>query len=279
MLGLSEQNYVVCPKCNALNPLTANYCANCGLQLQSRPPLYPPSTQARVVGGAFSKENLLQAFSTRRVKLMIIGFIIELALFLAFSALPMSQAQYQAIVNSPSYKQINMVRAEGLISRAVSIFQNNYFLASLEMVPALGPAIFTYTTYSTARVLDALGYGSGVPGPLLFVNIMLFPHSWLELPAYAISATQSVILVYSWVKKRFFQELARTIIVWLFVGLELFVAAVIESSIITLESYGILQPLLMWIPTLVIFYIAYTLLKRLNKPQNPLSYQSANTAV
>ncbi len=197
---------------------------------------------------------------------MIIAFIVELVLFLAFSAIPMTKAEYQAIVSSPGYQQINSVRSQGLVLRSLSIFDNNYYLASLEIIPVLGPIIFVYTTYSTARVLDALGYSSGLPGPLLFVNIVLFPHSWLELPAYAVAVTQSILLLYSLAKRSFVQEVARTIVVWLFVGLELFVAAIIESSIISLESYGLLQALLMWIPTLLIMYFGYRVFKRIQRP-------------
>ncbi|MEM0321958.1 MAG: stage II sporulation protein M [Thermoprotei archaeon] len=277
MLELSEQNTVVCPKCGAINPLNANYCYNCGLQLQPKAQPYPEPTQTQTSGGAFSKKNILEAFTTKRVKLMVVVFIVELALLLAFSALPMSQAQYQAIVNSSSYSQLSRVRSEPLILRSASIFENNYLLASLEILPVIGPAIFVYTTYSTARVLVALGYTQSVPGPLLFLNIMFFPHSWIELPAYAISATQSILLVYSGIKKRFYQELARTIVVWLFVGLELFVAAIIESSIIALEQQGALS-LILWLPTLAIFYLSYRVIKRLNSSQSFSGNPPTNTS-
>lgn len=201
---------------------------------------------------------------------MVAAFLVELALFFAFSAIPMSRAEYESIVNSPSYQQISSVRMESLLPRAVAIFKNNYLIASLEIIPVAGPAIFAYTTYSTARVLDALGYGQGVPGPLLVISILLFPHSWLELPAYSIAVTQSVLLIYSAIKKRFVGELVRTIAVWLFVGLELLVAAIVESGIISLElPQDTLLPLVMWFPTLVVMGVGYLLYKRVQRSLRP----------
>lgn len=203
----------------------------------------------------------MEAFSQRRVKIMAAAFFVEIALFFVFSGLPMSSAEYQAIISSPAYQQIDKVRSESLMPRALSIFENNFLIASLEIIPVLGPAVFVYTAYYTARVLDAIGYGQGVSGPILVVDIMLYPHSWLELPAYAVAVAQSLLLVYSAIRKRFFEEVVRSFFVWLFVGLELFVAGIVESGLLELSEKSWLL-FVLWLSTLALISAGYILYRR-----------------
>lgn len=243
-----------------MNPITANYCANCGLPLQITQQQTQPAGAARRV---LSWRNVLAAFSSGRVKLMVAVFLIEIALFFVFSGIPMSSAEYQAITSSSGYKQLDSIRAESFLARGLSIFENNYLLASIELVPLFGPALFVYVTYSTSRVLDAVGYG--IPGPLLVLQILFYPHSWLELPAYAVAVTQSLLLTYAAIKRRLLEEALKTLFVWLCVGVELFFAALIETAIISLQSFGLLEPFLLWLPTAGIMYAGGLLYRRVQR--------------
>ncbi|PSN92461.1 hypothetical protein B9P99_03460, partial [Candidatus Marsarchaeota G1 archaeon OSP_B] len=132
--------------------------------------------------------------------------------------------------------------------RILAIFENNFRIASIELVPFFGVVFFGVSTYQTAQIIEAFGINSSLNGPILMLSLLFLPHSWLELPAYAVATYQGLLLSVSIFRKRFFQELGRTLFVLLIVGVELFVAAIFEGVEITLQNYGSILPLVTWLP-------------------------------
>ena len=169
-------------------------------------------------------------------KIVIVVFIVELAILFFGSTLPIPQAT----VNQISSQNSNLAQTAGsldLLARALFLFSNNFRIALFEFVPFLGWFFFGYSIYNTPLGPEVIGMGVSLPGPLVTLSLLFQPHSWLELPAYAIATTQSFYLISTVVRRSKFKfELARTGLVIGIVAAELFIAAIFESAEISLSS-------------------------------------------
>ena len=249
------KNTKYCYNCGAISPPDANFCIVCGTSFAAALPL--GSTPK-----AFGKSNLLSIFRGRWLQLAVLAFFLELIAFFLITVSPMSSSQAQTLATQGN-QLVNSVRQEPYVNTIFEIFANNFRIASIELVPVFGWLIFGSSTYLTARIIEAFALANPppLPGPAVMFSLLLLPHSWIELPAYAVATMQSILLVYSIFKKRFKFELARTLFVWLLLGVELLIAAIFEATEINLESYGAL-PLLTWIPFFIMFGVAYGLVRR-----------------
>jgi uncharacterized membrane protein SpoIIM required for sporulation len=241
----------VCHVCGYPAQPDANYCINCGAKLEKAvKPL--------------SKENFLSVANSRWLRWAAVAFLIELVIFFALSSLPMS-AQTAQTYASGGKQLVDSVRNQPLFLRILAIFENNFRIASIELVPFFGVVFFGVSTYQTAQIIEAFGINSSLNGPILMLSLLFLPHSWLELPAYAVATYQGLLLSVSIFRKRFFQELGRTLFVLLIVGVELFVAAIFEGVEITLQNYGSILPLVTWLPFFVIAGLVYNLIKKVRQ--------------
>jgi uncharacterized membrane protein SpoIIM required for sporulation len=129
----------------------------------------------------------------RRWHFMVALFVIEAAAIVVVSNLPFfpgEQAAFESVSNS-----IAPILKESALGQVASIFAQNFMVAIRLLVPVIGPLNFALTIYVTARVLEVIGITSqeGVAGAL--ATLYLLPHTYLELPAYAVAVTESGYLL------------------------------------------------------------------------------------
>jgi hypothetical protein len=171
-------------------------------------------------------------------KIVILVFIVELVVLFLGSALPLSQSTVQQI-NSSNNQLAQTSGSLDLMARALFLFSNNFRIALFEFVPFLGWFFFGYSMYNTALAIEVIGMSAipPLPGPLVTLSLFFEPHSWLELPAYAIATTQSFFLISTIGRRSMFKfEVTRTGLVLVIVAVELAIAAIFESAEISLLS-------------------------------------------
>ena len=179
------------------------------------------------------------------VALIIFGA--ELVFLFLGTMIPISQSTINQI-SAQNSSLANTVATLGFGGKALFIFLNNFQLGALDIVPGLGWFIFGYSMYNTALAVEVLGIVSHLPGPLLAFTLLLQPHSWLELPSYAIAATQSFYLSSTIARRNMFRfEAVRTAIVFIVVAAELIVAALFESLEVSFATSLVLEFVVPWV--------------------------------
>ncbi len=183
-------------------------------------------------------------------RLFLILFAIEMAIFVYISSLNISN---QALLDQFKNQQQSIL-SRPYLGILVAIFPNNMRIATLEFIPVYGILMFLESSYWTAVVIATEG-GASTPGIVVFISLALMPHTWLELPAYAIATLSSIYLLYLLIKRK--ETLRRNIIkigyLYLFVVVELAIAAVFETTeIYFLTKFSpyqaTLYTFLLWIP-------------------------------
>ena len=184
---------------------------------------------------------LVKTVSGTWPKIVILVFFSELVFLFLGSTISIPQSLVQQINGSNSALG-HTSQSLDLLSRAGFIFSNNFKIAIIEFVPLGGWFFFGLSMYSTALAIEVIGIVSipSLPGPLVMLSLLLEPHSWLELPAYAIATTQSFYLISTAIQRRRFKfEVARTGLVIGVVAADLLIAALFESAEISLSPSGL----------------------------------------
>ncbi len=196
----------------------------------------------------------------KRWPLIALLFALELAMivFISSSAfLPSEQTTYERQYNSTA-SILNQTAA----AQVVAIFGNNLRVATFEMLPLLGLAIFGLSLYETARIVEVIGIIHGQGVGLALGTLFFLPSTWLELPAYAIAAAESFYLTFAilrglrvgWMRTASeFRYLIANVI--LIAGV-LLVAATFEVAEIQIEQgppQTQVYVLLTWLPFVLVF--------------------------
>uniref|UniRef100_A0A2U9IDH1 Stage II sporulation protein M n=1 Tax=Acidianus brierleyi TaxID=41673 RepID=A0A2U9IDH1_9CREN len=185
-------------------------------------------------------------------KLILIFFGMELAIFLGVSSIPF----YMPAVAQKFNSTAGAVDSEPYVPMVITIFSHNLMIALSEFIPIIGIGMLIYTTYSTGMVLSAFTTTVyHIPGIAAAVILLTLPHSWLELPSYAVAAGSGlyVILTRDW--RRFVMMIP-------FVALELLMAASVESAEIYFRSVNSYYFWLAGAPLLVMLYLVYEYLQK-----------------
>jgi len=204
----------------------------------------------------------------RLERLFYVMFGIEILIFLIVSALPavnptllIAFKQEQSTIDTQSY-----------FPMFLSIFPSNLRVATLEFIPALGTYFYLDSIVVTSYILALEGTSIGISGIFLFLSLALLPHTWLEIPSYAVAASTSIYLLYYLIKRRsdLRQKAKKIFYMYLFVVLELAVAGAVESAeIVFEENYpppaNIEYPLLMWLPSIPAIIFLIILYKKINR--------------
>ncbi len=200
-------------------------------------------------------------------KFFLFFFLLEIIIYCIVSTLNVSDP---ALLNSFKNER-NNIDASGFFPMVISIFSNNFKIASIEAIPVVGPFFFLIVSYDTAFVLALEGTSAGVSGFFYLLTLFLLPDTWLEIPAYGISSAIGTYFLYRLFTKRdqIRQTLLKIVLLYGFVALELFVAASFESYEIILERsnkapYDLLYPLMMWIPAIPSFVVLIYLFRRID---------------
>ncbi len=183
-------------------------------------------------------------------RIILIIFVFEVAIFLIASAIPVNNSSLVSQFNSTENQILNYT----YFQKVFTIFTHNLTVAAMELIPAVGLVVLGISIYSTGAVLSAFSSSLNVSGFLAAISLMTLPHSWLELPSYAIAAGSGLYII---IKPR---EWFRGVLTMTMVPIELFLAALVESG----EFYT--NPYLLWlysIPAFVFLYFYYQTMQRI----------------
>ncbi len=216
----------------------------------------------------------LAAYATRGLMLYVILFGAEVVIFFVVSSLPFFPGE-QALYTSQGNQITNEFAGAGLLVLFWGIFSNNFRIALFEMVPGLGAALFAFSLYSTARILEvyAISYHDP-PFLVVFLLLLLFPHSYIELPAYAVATGEGLYLLYAiwrWAFSSGGNPVNWTIEGWQFV-INLAIVVVMLAVAATFESVeielGAAYLLITWVPFVALIALTIILNKKLNMLKN-----------
>jgi uncharacterized membrane protein SpoIIM required for sporulation len=226
--------------------------------------------------------DTLKIIVGRRWLLIAIFFLVEIAMivFISNSAfLPSELATYQKQYNSTS-----AVLDQSAAGQVVGIFSNNFRVAIVELIPGLGLAIFGLSLYETARIVEVIAIVKNVGLGLALGDLFFLPSTWLELPAYAIAAAESVYLargLYLGFKNGwayFVRETRFLIVNLILIAGVLATAAIFEVTEIQFEQ-GPAQTqayaLLTWIPFVAVFAGVLTFWRRAKREAPALEERNA----
>ncbi|MCL5786439.1 MAG: stage II sporulation protein M [Candidatus Thermoplasmatota archaeon] len=196
-------------------------------------------------------------------------FILEILILAVITSMAIAN---QSIYNSLSHSQQNAA-SSSIAGDVVSIFTNNFKIATILTIPIIGPIFFIFSMIATALELSAEAAALNYPGWVVFVSLALLPHTWLELPAYAIAAANSIFLIYALAKRGplLKARLIRFVKIYAFVGLELLVAAIFESVIIYMENNPalnnsfLLYIIILWIPAAIALILLTMLFRSISR--------------
>jgi uncharacterized membrane protein SpoIIM required for sporulation len=177
---------------------------------------------------------MIREFLTARLRAAIILFIIEVVIFFVIVNLPFVANEREAYAEASKEIEARLGRVSS-ISQITGIFVNNFRIALIELVPGLGAFLFSISIYQTARIVQAIALDQDFPATIFVVIIFLLPHSWIELPVYAVSTMQGIFLLRYLVKPRSRKESGRSrmeagqlVFTIILVAIALIVAAIFE---------------------------------------------------
>ena len=211
-------------------------------------------------GGKAAFSGVWERFFGRRLSVILSLFLGEVLLFFVLTSVPFFSGEQDSY--GQQAQQLGRLLDRSFIGLIAVIFTNNARVGLIELVPGVGPLFFGISVYETARLTQAIALSQNFPPPLVVLTLFFLPHSWIELPAYALATGESVLLLNSslrWLLKdergRMRMELEQLVLVLLVVVLMLLIAAMFEAEEIVLGVTG----LIIWIPfalfaTLVLLY-------------------------
>ena len=202
----------------------------------------------------------------RLERLFYVMFGIEILIFLIVSALP---AVDPALLFEFKQEQ-STIDTESYFPMFLSIFPSNLRVATLEFIPALGIFFYFDSIVVTSYILALEGTAKGISGISIFLSLALLPHTWLEIPSYAVAASTSIYLLYYLIKRRaeLRHKAKKIFYMYLFVVLELAVAGAVESAeIVFYYNYpspaNVEYMFLMWLPSIPAILILIMLYKKI----------------
>ena len=215
----------------------------------------------------------LSEYASRGLLLFVLLFLIEVGVFLLVVSLPFFPGEKAIFVN-----QSNQIGSEfknaSLATQFFGIFTNNFRIGLIEMIPGVGSALFAFSLYSTARIIEVEALTQGVSPVLLVLFLFIFPYSYLELPAYAVATGEGLYLSYA-ILRWLFSTGGRTVDfrgeAWqlfvniMIVAVMLAVAALFESVELQLLQDNPAFFWVTWVPFAGIVALAIVLNRRLGR--------------
>jgi len=205
-------------------------------------------------------------------KLIILLFVAEVLIFLISAGIPYNSPalvqQYNGLEGS--------IRSQPYVDIAISIFANNVKVAILDFIPILGAIFLAYSIVNTGMLLSAVSTANHLPGIAVALGLLTLPHSFIELPSYAIATASGLYIL---IKRN---DWMRGILTFILVPVELLLAALVEASL-----FFVPNPYIMWAasaPILVGLFFFYEYLQKVadryvKVPQVPQGFQSAQYQV
>lgn len=221
-----------CTRCGSELPRDeeARFCPNCGAPIPFKARGYVKRREeVREQPRFASRRNRLLAFS--------VALFLCVAVTSAGALSKIDSSEAQLIVED--FKDMEeMLQRVGV----QLIFGNNMMYCLIMFIPFVGPISGFYVLYSTGKVLAALGYVLGADPLLLFLNLLIYPHAWLEYAAYSIAISESTWLSFYALKYRLRGIRGEIINAAKYISIctvLLLVGAFVEIALITLASSSI----------------------------------------
>lgn len=257
-------------------PLSESSPVSLGRHLLPRPP----------AAGRRDLTSLLDTFKViigKRWPLIALLFALELAMIVLVSTSSIHPSEMT--VYEKQYNSTSAVLNQTATAQTASIFRNNFRVAMFELVPLLGLAIFGLSLYETARIVQVIGIVHGQGVGIALGTLFILPSTWLELPAYAIAASESFYLVYAigqsfrrgW--RRTVKEMRYAIANVIMIALVLLVAAVFEVTEIQLERgppQTQVYVFATWLPFMLVFLGFLTIWRRARKEAPAIEEREAS---
>lgn len=215
----------------------------CGIKLpEEREARFCPNCGAPVLLGTLEyikieKEKRRPSYAASRRSRFLSFLAILFLCVLVTSAGALSRiddSNAQAIVED--FKELEkMLQTAGV----QLIFGNNMMYSLIMFIPFIGPISGFYVLYSTGKVLAALGYVLGANPLFLFLNLLIYPHAWLEYISYSLAISESIWLSFYMLKYRYKglkTEIINTAKIISICAVFLLAAAFIEMALITSAS-------------------------------------------
>ncbi|MEM1666497.1 MAG: hypothetical protein QXW12_04050 [Nitrososphaerota archaeon] len=114
------------------------------------------------------------------------------------------------------------------------IFFNNFQIALLMFIPAVGTFIGGYIIYSTGIVFAAYSLQSSIPSIYLVGFAILSPYGILEFLGYGLATSEGLLIIYAAFKKRLRSEVKALPLIILAVAGLLLTAAALEMLMVEL---------------------------------------------
>lgn len=211
----------------------------------------------------------IRAYASRGLLIYFALFVIQYALYFVVANLPFLPGE-QTLYTNQNNQITNEFQGASLLAQFSGIFVNNFRIALIQMIPGLGAVFFATSLYVTARVIEVIAVSDQVsPLVVLLLLILLFPHSWIELPAYAVATGEGLFLLYAiWGfatggrNLKFRDEVWQFVINFSIVTVMLLVAALFEAVEIQL---GATLFWITWFPFAGLIVPAVVLNRRLNE--------------
>ncbi len=198
--------------------------------------------------------------------------VLEFLIYIIVSSIPFKDPSLLASFKSEQ----SSITSQSIPVMFMDIFLNNFRVASIEIIPIIGPFFYLASGFATALIISLEGGSYNISGLAVFISLLLFPHSWLELPSYAVAVSISIYLTYTLIKIKEGKEklkyrLIKSLLLYGFVAVELAVAAIFESIEIYFETTqsspdNLFYPLLMWIPAVPALIFLVMLFHKINGP-------------
>jgi len=197
--------------------------------------------------------DVLEMIVAKRWRLMLALFLLELAAIFIVSNSPFFPGEQTTYQNQ--YNSIKPVLNQSALGQVASIFENNLRVAIFEMLPGIGPFVFAFSIYETARIVEVIGITNTAGAPATLATLFFLPSTWLELPAYAMAVAESIYLILGF--RNFVQELWTALATLVMIAVTLVVAATVEVTEIQIETMYATSPdaalvFLTWIPFAII---------------------------
>ncbi|MEM0312205.1 MAG: stage II sporulation protein M [Thermoplasmatales archaeon] len=193
-------------------------------------------------------------------RLFLVTFVVEMVLFAVLSSIN----YHSAILYESISTERSQIISNNIISMVFSIFPHNLLIATIEFVPVVGPLLFSLSTVVTSLTVASEAFYYHTNGFLIFLSLAVLPHTWLELPSYAIAVSASIYLIYLLSKRELLRSKGfKVLYMYLFVIIELVIAATFESVEIVLQTRGLVV-LLTWIAAAPIIYLLILLFRKMN---------------
>ena len=150
------------------------------------------------------------------------------------------------------YNNIKPTLDQSAAGQVMGIFTNNFRVAIAELIPVIGPIVFGFSIYETARIVEVIGIVNGLGVGAALGTLFFLPSTWLELPAYSIAVAESAYFVYAMSRgvTGFLREARFLVVSVMLIAGVLIVAAVFEVAEIQIET-AFAAPAPLWEQTLV----------------------------